>query len=361
MGDFFVGYYILYSFFFIIILLDLIGGFFNRKLLYLKFQDFFLFLFLIAFYILLANRSVNVGADTERYVRHYENMIYHGGDVYGSDFGFNILNKLLIYINVSPQYYLFFLSLLFVVPVYYAFKKFENVNKVYLLWFFSSLFIFISMSTNVLRQGIGGAFIMLGVSLYLNNKNNSKRFIIPFLIAPFFHFSCLLAVFVFFTSKYVSDKIVYLILFLSILLSYLGFNLNTLLVNLPIVGGLFLDRMDGYLNDNIKGYKTGFRIDFLIFNLFFIILGYYISRLKGVSDRYKKYNFVYRVYVLLTSYFIMMFNIPFSDRFGILSWIFIPFLIYPIYEMNNLQYYKLKLFSVCLGFSLFLIFNVIGV
>jgi hypothetical protein len=251
---------------------------------------------------------------------------------------------------------------LFVVPVYYAIKQFKGINKIFLLWFFTSLFIFISMSTNVLRQGIGGVVVMWGISIYLNRENKSKRFIIPLLIAPLFHFSLILVVILFFISKYLKNiKLAYTILLISIVLSYIGFNLNITLGNLPVVGNIFLDRMDTYLGENVKNYKVGFRIDFFLFNLFFVFIGHYISKLKFIKSNYPLYGQIYTTYILLTSYFILMFNVPFSDRFGILSWIFIPFIMYPIFDLSNSRYNNLKFGSVILGISLFIGFNVIGI
>jgi len=362
MESFYTFFYFIYAFFTLIIFFDLLGGYFKNKLLYLKFQNLSILLFLGAYYLLLSTRSLKAGADTERYLNFYNSMYKYGDSIVGSDLGFNIFNKLLVNLGVTPSLYLFFVSLLFVVPVYYTFKQFKSINKVFLLWFFASLFIFISMSTNVLRQGIGGVFVMWGISIYLNRENKSKRFIIPLLIAPLFHFSLILVILLFFISKYLKNiKLAYSILFISIVLSYIGFNLNSTLGNLPVVGNIFLDRMDTYLGENIKNYTVGFRIDFLFFNLFFVAIGYYISNMKIVKESYKQYNQIYIAYILLTSYFVLMFNVPYSDRFGILSWIFIPFIMYPIFDLSPFKFNKLKLGVFILGISLFIIFNVISV
>ncbi|MEY8861415.1 EpsG family protein [Tenacibaculum singaporense] len=362
MEVFYTGYYIIYGVLTIIIILDSLGSFFNKRMLYVRYQDLIMLLFLSTYYILLSTRSIDVGTDTENYHYLYESMYKYENYLSNTDIGFYLYNKLLIYIGVMPEIYLFFISLLFVVPVYFAVKEFKNTNRVFLLWFFASLFIFVTMSTNILRQGIGGVFAMWGISLYLNRVGNSKKFMIPLLIAPFFHISLLLVILMFFISKKIKNiKVVHIVLLVSIILSYLNFNLNSTLGNLPVVGEMFMDRVGGYLGENFKNYKVGFRLDFLIFNLFFVFFGYYLLKFKKIEQKFPLYRRVYVMYVLLTAYFTIMFNIPFSDRFGVLSWGLIPFIMYPLYSLSNFNNNNIKLMSVVLGLSLFIIFNVIMV
>src|SRR5690606_36322714 len=140
---------IIYGLFTLLIVFDLVASALNKKSLCLKFKNFFIFLFLFFYYLLISSRDLKAGADTERYFNFYNSMYKYGDSIVGSDLGFNIFNKLLVSLGVTPSLYLFFVSLLFVVPVYYTFKQFKSINKVFLLWFFASLFIFISMSTNV--------------------------------------------------------------------------------------------------------------------------------------------------------------------------------------------------------------------
>src|SRR5690554_5574219 len=285
MLDFYNYLYVLFTFFTLLILLDIIAIFNNKKLIYLlRYQNFFLFIFLGVYYILLATRDLGVGTDTDRYVSYYRQLYLFNDLSLSSDIGFNFLNKILVTLKISPEFYLFYLSLLFVIPIYFTFKSFKNINKVFLLWFFVSLFIFVSMSTNILRQGIGGAFAMWGVSLFLNRENNNKKFIYPLIVAPLFHLSLILVIGVFFVSKYFKNlKLLYIILFLCIVFSYSGFNLNNILGDMPVIGAAFSDRMDVYLNTEISKYQIGFRLDFLLFNLFFIYVAHYISTLKFVK------------------------------------------------------------------------------
>jgi len=362
MESFYIKIYLLYAFITIIIIFNLFTAYFNRKLFLLKYQNFIIFLFLGLYYILISTRSKEIGSDTERYIDIYDQMYYFGPTFLDiSDVGFYLFNTFLIVLKINPSLYLFFLSLLFILPIYFTITQFKNYNRIFLLWFFFSLFIFISMSTNVLRQGIGSAFVMWGISIFLNRKDTNKRFIIPFLIACFFHLSLILVIIVFFLSNYLKNiKLMFLILLISIVLTFYKFDLITILNSIPLFEFLFFDRIEGYLGENTKNYNIGFRIDFLLFNIFFVALGYYISKII-IKEKIKLYNQIYFTYILLTAYFILMFNMPFSDRFGLLSWIFIPFLVYPIFNLSNSKSNNLKLVLVILGLSLFIIFNVIKV
>ena len=58
------------------------------------------------------------------------------------------------------------------------------------------------------------------------------------------------------------------------------------------------------------------------------------------------------MYILATAIFFLSFTIPFSDRFGLLSWVMIPFVIRP---MLNEKYSKTSVVSLTL-FS-FLIYS----
>jgi hypothetical protein len=109
MESFYTNFYILYGFFTLIILFDVLGSFFSKKLLYIKYQNIFIFIFLVGYYILLSTRDLSIGADTDRYFRLYKEMYLYGSSIIGSDVGFNLFNKLLITLGISPNIYLFFL------------------------------------------------------------------------------------------------------------------------------------------------------------------------------------------------------------------------------------------------------------
>lgn len=57
------------------------------------------------------------------------------------------------------------------------------------------------------------------------------------------------------------------------------------------------------------------------------------------------------LYILLTSFFVLAFKMPYSDRFGILSWVLIPIVILPIFNCSK----SIKV----LGLILFIAVNVL--
>ena len=63
-------------------------------------------------------------------------------------------------------------------------------------------------------------------------------------------------------------------------------------------------------------YKVGFRQDFFAYNTVFLVL-FILWR--------RRYNLeLIKLYILTSSWFVLCFNIPFSDRWGMYSWILIP-------------------------------------
>ena len=72
-------------------------------------------------------------------------------------------------------------------------------------------------------------------------------------------------------------------------------------------------------------YKIGFRPDFVGYNTMFLVLFFMFiksTNFKGI--------FLLKIYILTSAIFFFNFYIPFSDRFGLYSWVIIPLLFYNI-------------------------------
>ena len=75
-------------------------------------------------------------------------------------------------------------------------------------------------------------------------------------------------------------------------------------------------------------YKSGFRFDFIIYSLIPALLAYYYIYKKKVKDSF--YTNIINSYLIANGLWILVIRANFSDRFGYLSWIFIPLLLlYP--------------------------------
>lgn len=116
------------------------------------------------------------------------------------------------------------------------------------------------------------------------------------------------------------------------------------------------DQAAGYLSDDDSGYRTGFRLDFIIYSAAPIILGYYYIFKWGY--RSKTYNILFNTYTLTNAIWMMCMYASFTNRIAYLSWLMLPIvLVYPLFDKCFLrnQYKFLNTVVWChLGFTLFM-------
>lgn len=83
-----------------------------------------------------------------------------------------------------------------------------------------------------------------------------------------------------------------------------------------------------YLLGNDVGYKTGFRIDFIVYSLIPGLMAYYYIFRRKIKDAF--YRNIFNTYLIANGIWILVIRSSFSDRLAYLSWVFIPILIlYP--------------------------------
>ena len=178
------------------------------------------------------------------------------------------------------------------------------------------------------------SLLLLGISFYLKDESSVVRFIayFCFVFAFLIHKSISLPLACFFLANYrINVSLSFKIWILSIFLSLaLGNHAVSFFQNLG-----FDDRLDNYLSsNNFTGFShTGFRWDFLLYSSMPILLGYYITFKKHVSD--PVYACLLSTYLLSNSFWIMVIRASFSDRFAYLSWFLYPIVIaYPLLKMD---------------------------
>ena len=142
--------------------------------------------------------------------------------------------------------------------------------------------------------------------------------------------------------------------FSSIILSFLGVGFHSIAI---LVGyGDELTKFDKLAEE--FGYRIGFRPDFVLFNTLFFLLGIYIY--KNKLEKKERLFVVLKFYVLTSVVFFLSFYFPYSDRMGIISWIFIPLILLEFPD-TPIKYFSLK-YSLIIFFSflLFWVINIIG-
>jgi hypothetical protein len=303
-------------------------------------------------------RDISTGTDTPGYIRYY-NLIAGDPDFDPArfpavEFLFYGYIKAVHAVWDSERLYLLLAHLLFLVPFLLFLRHVGGSRKGLLYLVYVSCFFYYSLNLNVIRSAIAAGLTLLGI-WYFNQKNSFAGCLL-LLLALQFHVSvALVAVggLVAWPLRAQPAKIWYG-LALTVGLQQAGFSPITL------ASGIGLDavtrisnKISSYSNAGIA-YTTGFRLDFALFNLLFFFIGTRFIR-RGQTDDF--YSLVVTLYGVLTCLFIFSFGIPYNDRIGLWSWLFIPIIIaYPALNAGRPTQLSLTLTALGLGIiSLYMI------
>lgn len=252
-----------------------------------------------------------------------------------------------IYFNFfNLPFFRFTVGLLSILPILYGFKKSLNYQDLIILILCLFIcFFYINGATNIFKQSIATAFYLGGIALFLKNfKINAYVF---FIFSIFFHLSVAPFVILFIFIYYIKISIKKLIILNVVTIVLFITNLNRLLFsNIYFFGeGSQYAR---YANDVVINQYGGVnRIDFLLFNYFFIILFALCRKYFFKNDNYLFDNF-YKVLLINNFIFQLSGFVAYSDRIAFYVWMIIPLLmtivISKLKEVNKL--YILGLFAV---------------
>lgn len=105
-------------------------------------------------------------------------------------------------------------------------------------------------------------------------------------------------------------------------------------------------------------YLTGFRLDFVIYSAVPVLLGWYWIFKRGLKS--EKYNFLYNLYLLANSVWMLCMHASYTNRIAYLSWQLLPIvLIYPFLNerLSPNQYRTVGVVALGhLAFTLFMVF-----
>ncbi|MBY0065618.1 EpsG family protein [Empedobacter falsenii] len=322
-----------------------------------KLQNIILIIFACLYIFLIGTRDKFVGEDSERTLVYFLGIKTINSLDELKDIGIYLISKFARII--SDDYKVFFTinSILYVVPITIGIFNITKKNRLIFFFLLVSMFFFKSMGINTTRQGIAFAFFFLAIALYNNKKWIS---IILLIIAFFNHASIIIPISFYLISKKFTDmKIVFIIYVTCTVISMFNINVNEFLGKIPIVNILVEERMNRYYKEEYQlVYKTGFRLDFFIFNTIFVYIGY--NALKHLDEKIvtiKLYKNYLITYMFTSSFFFLMFSAAFSDRFGFLSWLFIPLILLPYLQTNKRigKFNISKIYIICL--IIFIFFN----
>ncbi len=246
----------------------------------------------------------------------------------------------------GPRFYLFFVFFLFIVTISIAIYKIWKEEFLLAFYALISIFSFHGLTMNIIRNSLAVGFWYLGIWAF--QRRSYYLFALFVLVSIQFHISSILFWVMFLLAKYLRSLKAYVFLFIAaLILSVLNFDVSDLISGIADLGigpDLIQSKLFRYGNKVYDlDYKTGFRIDFVLFNLVFII---YAGALQLLNYKDSFYNHIFRAFLLLTCLFILWFQIPGSDRIGLLSWMLIPFMIcYPFLCPNYQPSFGLRLFA----------------
>ena len=307
-----------------------------------------------ALMLLVGMRAFDVGTDTGNYFKAWQ---FKKLDIqFQSDFLFYFLMAMVRQSIDSYQVFLIVISALYYYFSYKALKNFSvtfDVKIIFLTFVFFSLFFYLSSSINIMRQGFSLSLFMYGVSITLKPKFKLLSVLSLFFISALLHLTSLIPILLFgAVSLFKNISIhLYIVLYLiSAILSYFGVGL----IDVSFLFESFLleigDKRLNYLDVKDMGYKTGFRLDFLIFNSLFLL--YFLALRKRVNNIHY-YDTLLKYFCIASAVFFMAFQINYSDRVGLFSWFIIAPLFSPAFASRDNKFYTY------LGFTLLLIVNYI--
>lgn len=292
-------------------------------------------------------RAYDVGIDTMNYM--YTWIMDIESDT--SEMVFSLILNFLKSFNDSFSSFLIVIAILFYLLFYKAFYNVSiafNSNIYLILFSFISFFFATSLAINVIRQGIALALLILGYTIWLKYNFKSKKLQISllFILSILTHTTSIIPILTMVLlisfGKKINIKWFYALFGLGILLSAVNFGL----VNMaPFLKDILGDqRRTSYLGGTSESYTIGFKPQFVIFNTGFLIIFIFLNSFKNNFFNFYKYDLTLKYYILMSFLFFMAFQVPYSDRWGLFSWVFIPVLLAPIFSKNI--GYKLKTLTV---------------
>lgn len=317
--------------------------------------NWIVYVLMLAYIFLFGMRSENIGTDTTMYHWQYT---HYNEITFGTDAPIGLIFNFLHIFSDSPQIFLFVMSLLYVSLNFYALKKyarFYEFNFSLIVFSLISLFFFESLGINIIRQGLSLAFFVLAIVFRDVSPKEKSRWILFFILSICFHFTSLIPVLLYLLIVYFKRiRIIYfyIIYLIAVLSSAVG--ISFLSFKDYFIGFLLVDeRRSGYLDGNDFSYDIGFKPQFVAFNTIFLILFVYLNKIQ----KNEFYSSLLKYYMLISSIFYMMFQIPFSDRWGIMSWCVIPFLFAPMFKVYPDKISLKATFSIFFLVFIFLFFQ----
>lgn len=243
---------------------------------------------------------------------------------------------------------LFFLIIaaLYFGGIYVSCKRLFPNDTLYAFVIYAGAFSTFSYATNGIKAGAAASIFLWAIGYY------DRKLIcaLLMLVSLGFHHSMVLPITAFgicWLYRNPKSYLVWWVLSLFIAAAHITFFQS-------LFGGIADESGALYLTIGDGGYRTAFRLDFIIYSSIPVFLGYYI--INTLRYRSKIYNLFYCTYLLTNSVWMLCMYASFTNRIAYLSWFMLPIvLIYPFFDKAFVinQYGKLNIVAWChLGFTI---------
>lgn len=284
------------------------------------------YVIIIVLALLVGYRSQHIGTDT---INYYQQFVSNEGKSlsyilknanWGSDALFSIL-RIVLQPFRNYNYWFITISLIIFVVTYWAVRLYSgDKSNLMMFTYVIASSVFVNAQFNIIRQGIALSFVLLFWYFILQKKVKIWAALCA-LTAIGFHYSSIIPILIGLFVRFVNmGPKLYGFIYLSCIgLSFVEIGMHSVL---PILG-ISHRAIDMYLISGLtKSYDIGFRLDFIVFNTFFLMVFKYLDSSNDFTRK------LIEIYVLCSSVFFLWTYIPYSDRIGTFSWILIPIIFY---------------------------------
>lgn len=278
--------------------------------------------------------------DSIRYGTYYLRQYGYSYIDTDKDIGFDVFSHICYSLGLSVDQYFVMCSCLYIIPLLIVVIRVVPENKMLAMLMIVGSMSFSSYGYNGIRNGIATSILLLAISYY----KKLKVFLPLFFVAISFHKSVIIPASAFLIAKNFKNPKLYLIIwFCSIPLSFV---ISTFVKDYLLQFQFIADRTSGYFTNEAelgKFNKTGFRWDFILYGSLPIMIGYYYILKKKIADNF--YILILSIYTLTNAFWVLINEVPFSNRFAYLSWFVMPVvIIYPFIKFDNRKKQALILF-----------------
>lgn len=253
-------------------------------------------------------------------------------------------------VNIPIQFFFLTIATIYFGGIFIACRKLFPHDYLYAILIYCAAFSTFSYGTNGIKAGAAASLFLIAIAY----RKQWKIALLFLLLSYGFHHSMHLPIAAYIITVLFKRPQYYLVLWIICFLLAAA--------HITFFQELFANMTDeqgaGYLQTQGTnwGGKEGFRLDFLIYSAIPVIIGYYIIIKHHIQSN--QYNFIYNIYLLVNSVWMLCMYANFTNRIAYLSWFMLPIvLIYPFMneQIDRNQYKTLNYIAFGhLAFTLFM-------